>query len=114
MNMNIADVQILFERIMRLGELNGGQTVKAVFGVDDAIYIGVMLILMVVSTTLSILLAPKPPSAKAATLEDFSAPTAEQDRPIPVIFGTVWITGPNVVWYGDLRTEGIPAPGGKK
>jgi hypothetical protein len=41
-------------------------------------------------------------------------PTAEQDRPIPVIFGTVWITGPNVVWYGDLRTEGIPAPGGKK
>jgi hypothetical protein len=112
--MNATDFVNIIERVMRLGELNGGHTVNAVFGVDDAIYIGIMLVLMVVSTALQILLAPKPPSAKAATLEDFSVPTAEQDRPIPVIFGTVWITGPNVVWYGDLRTEGIPAPGGKK
>lgn len=51
------------------------------------------------------LLAPKPDEPKPATIDDFDAPTAEEDRSIPVVFGTVWITGPNVVWYGDLKIK---------
>jgi hypothetical protein len=31
-----------------------------------------------------------------------------------VIFGTVLITGPNVVWAGDLRVDPIKKNGGKK
>jgi hypothetical protein len=109
--MDILDRLIMaLNTLSHLGELYQGHYV----GADGGASLVVMLILMIVSTALQLLLAPKPPSAKAATLEDFDVPTAEQDRPIPVIFGTVWITGPNVVWYGDLRTEGIPAPGGKK
>ncbi len=63
---------------------------------------------------MSVALAPKPPQPKPASLSDFDVPTAEEGRPIPVVFGTVTITGPNVIWYGNLRTEAIRKKGGKK
>jgi hypothetical protein len=71
-------------------------------------------IVLVVSTAISIALAPKPPSPKPATLADFDVPTAEEGRPIPVVFGTKVIRGANVVWYGDLSTQAIRKKGGKK
>jgi hypothetical protein len=57
---------------------------------------------MVAATIISIALAPRPPRPKSAALEDFQVPTAEEGRAIPVVFGTIRITGPNVIWYGDL------------
>lgn len=74
----------------------------------------VQLILLVVSYFVSAALAPKPPMPKPAALEDFDIPVAEQGRPIPVVFGTVTLTGANVLWYGDLRTTAIKENGGKK
>lgn len=65
----------------------------------------IQLAILVVTTLLSKALAPKPPKQKPATLDDFEIPTAEEGRPIPVAFGTNLITGPNVVWYGDLGTK---------
>lgn len=65
------------------------------------------LIYFVITTVLTIALAPKPPTPKAATLTDFSLPTADQGRNIPVIFGTCNITGSNCVWYGDLTTSQV-------
>jgi len=54
---------------------------------------------------LSELLRPKPQleNAKAAGLDDFKFPTASEGRSIPLVWGTVKIKGPNVVWYGDLQ-----------
>ena len=72
------------------------------------------LILLIVSYYVSAALAPKPPKPKPAALEDFDIPVAEQGRPVPVVFGTMLITGPNVLWYGDLRTTPIKSKGGKK
>ncbi len=72
------------------------------------------LALLVVSYFISAALAPKPPKPKPAALEDFDIPVAEQGRPIPVVFGTMLLTGPNVLWYGDLRTTAIQEKGGKK
>lgn len=72
------------------------------------------LIVLVVSSLISYALAPKPPKPKPAALEDFDIPVAEQGRPVPVIFGTVLVKGPNVLWYGDLRSTAIKAKGGKK
>ena len=72
------------------------------------------LLLLVVSYFVSAALAPKPPKPKPAALEDFDIPVAEQGRPIPVVFGTVTLTGANVLWYGDLRTTEIKEKGGKK
>lgn len=69
---------------------------------------------IVVSTLISMALAPKPPRPKPAELSDVDAPTAEEGRPIPVVFGMVLIKGPNVVWYGDLAAEPIKKNGGKK
>lgn len=74
----------------------------------------VQVILWVVSAVLSYLLAPKPQNAKPAGLGDVNAPTAEEGREIPVLFGTRDFSGPNVVWYGDLRTTPIKSSGGKK
>jgi len=67
-------------------------------------------------SAISYALNPRPRSEapKAAGLDAFSLPTAEEGRPIPVIFGTVLITGPNVVWAGDLRIDPIRKKGGKK
>ncbi len=73
----------------------------------------VQLALFVLSAVVSAMLAPKPPVPKKASLVDFDVPSAEQDRAIPVIFGKVRVTGPNVVWYGDLNTIAIKG-GGKK
>lgn len=46
---------------------------------------------------------PKIESARPATLGQFDFPTATEDRPIPIVWGTVSLDGPNVGWYGDLR-----------
>lgn len=70
--------------------------------------------LLLISYFVAVALAPKPPKPKPASLEDFDIPTAEQGRPIPVVFGTNLISGPNVIWYGDLGVEPIKSKTGKK
>lgn len=72
------------------------------------------LVVMVVATLVSQALAPKPPEPKPASLSDVDVPTAEEGRPIPVVFGAVLLRGANVVWYGDLEADPIKKRGGKK
>lgn len=77
-------------------------------GIETIIY-WVIAIIAVVALT------PRPQNnTKPATLDDIQAPTAEDGREIPVLFGTRLLSGPNVVWYGDLRTQAIKSKGGKK
>ncbi|QQK88547.1 hypothetical protein [Vibrio phage PH669] len=52
-------------------------------------------------------MSPRTQAIKPAGLDEFQAPTAEVGREIPVAFGTVDVRGPNVVWYGDLRSTPI-------
>ncbi len=56
---------------------------------------------------LSYLLRPKPKAPPAGQIEESGVPMATAARPIPKIYGTVWVKSPNVVWYGDLKTEPI-------
>lgn len=67
------------------------------------------LLLFAGTLILSEVLRPKPKfeNAKAATLSEFEVPTATEGRPVPVIWGTVKVASPNVVWYGDLITQAI-------
>ena len=69
----------------------------------------VTLILWAATFILSELLKPKPniENARPAGLGDFAFPTATEDRTVPLVWGTVKIDGPNVVWYGDLIQEPI-------
>jgi hypothetical protein len=73
------------------------------------------IVILVAALVLSRVLAPKPPKPqKPASLEEFDAPIAEAGVPIPVVFGEVLLSGPNVVWYGDLSSDPIKSKGGKK
>lgn len=65
------------------------------------------IIIAVASYFLNLVLAPKPQNAKPASLEDFDIPTAEEGIEIPVVFGTVNIRNPNVMWYGDFDSDAI-------
>lgn len=59
-------------------------------------------------------LAPKPQSQKPAGIDEIKLPTAKEGREIPIVFGCRRVSGPNVVWYGHLKTVPIKAKGGKK
>ena len=63
--------------------------------------------MLIGSLILGELLRPKPQEQKAASLKDFSIPTADESRAIAVVCGTVKIDGANVVWYGDLKSQKI-------
>lgn len=76
-------------------------------------YIALGIALIAVAA--SIFIRPnKAEPPKAATLSDFTIPTAEEGRSIPVLFGTRMISGANVTWYGDLGKRAIVKESGKK
>lgn len=70
--------------------------------------------ILIASAAISIALAPKARPPKPAALSEVDAPVAEEGKELPVVFGTVWIKSPNVIWYGDLRSQPIRKKGGKK
>lgn len=53
---------------------------------------------------LGYLLMPKPKN-DPSTVEDMQNPTADAGRPLPVVFGEIKITGPNIIWWGDKYTN---------
>ena len=69
----------------------------------------ITLLIYAVLFVLSDLLAPKPEleNAKPAGLGDFQFPTATEQRKVPLLWGTVKLSGPNVVWWGDLLQDPI-------
>ena len=71
-------------------------------------------VVFVVALVASFAMMPKPQSRPPAGLGDIKAPTAEEGREIPVLFGTRDIRGPNVVWYGDFKAVAVKKKGGKK
>lgn len=74
----------------------------------------IQIAILIVSLVVSYALAPKQTIPPPAALVDFSVPTAEEGRPIPVVLGEEIITGSNVLHYGDLRSTPIKSKGGKK
>jgi hypothetical protein len=69
----------------------------------------IQLIVLVFLTVLMEILRPKPEftDAKPSGIGDFQLPTASEDRRVPLLWGTVKVKGPNVVWYGDLYQQPI-------
>lgn len=68
----------------------------------------------VVALVVAYAATPKPQSTPPAGLNEIDVPTAEDGREISVLFGSRVIRGPNVVWYGHLRTTPVIKEGGKK
>lgn len=71
-----------------------------------------VILIFVGSTVLSALLQKRPKDVQPAGLSDFQVPTAQEGRVIPVIYGTVLNSGPNVVWWGDLDIHKITQKSG--
>lgn len=65
-----------------------------------------VIALFVLSMVMAARMQPKAEKPTAAGLEDFSFPSAAE-RPIQVLAGTRRLSGPNVLWYGDLRNSAI-------
>lgn len=72
------------------------------------------IIVFVVALVLVVSMIPKPESRPPPGLGDIKAPTAEEGREIPVLFGTKDVEGPNVVDYGDFAAVPVYKEGGKK
>lgn len=62
------------------------------------------IFLWIVTTIISYALQPKPPKPQPGRV-DF--PTVEEGRKIGVLFGSGWIDGPHIFWWGDVRTTAI-------
>ena len=73
----------------------------------------VQLVILVIAIIAAVALQPKPPGRKPSSLEEIDIPTADEGRPIPVVYGTVVTKSPNVVWYGDLGYQPVKQKGGK-
>ena len=69
------------------------------------------LVVFVAAFVIAYATMPKPQRPTVGTL---TAPTAEEGRPIPVLFGSRWIAQANVVWYGNIATTAVTAESGKK
>ena len=71
------------------------------------------IVFLIIVIIVAVALQPKPPGVKPATLSEVDAPTAEQGKPVPKVFGTIVVQSPNIVWYGDLSYTKIMSEGGK-
>jgi hypothetical protein len=68
----------------------------------------IAVVMTVASLAISLyqMLSYKPPEAPIPPPQAISfIPTAEQGKPIPVVFGTRIVTQPNVVWWGHAHSE---------
>ena len=75
-----------------------------------------LIIYAIISAVIAYVMRPKPeiPNPDPASIDEFSAPIVNASITIPVFFGEVEFSGPNVAWYGDLKVKEITSEGGKK
>lgn len=59
------------------------------------------LLVGVALMVLSFLIMPKPKPERPEASRDLDNPTSEAGRPIPVVFGTLYVKGGNVIDYMD-------------
>ncbi|MEM7806221.1 MAG: phage tail protein [Pseudomonadota bacterium] len=65
------------------------------------------LAILAITTLISVLLSPRPPSRSPQSLEDANLPVAELGREVPVLFGSRRLDSPQVVWRGNYRNSAI-------
>lgn len=56
---------------------------------------------------LAFIIAPKPKQEQPEASRDLANPTAEAGRPIPVVFGTLYVKGGNVIDYMDKGKQDL-------
>ncbi|WEK03265.1 MAG: hypothetical protein P0Y65_13800 [Candidatus Devosia phytovorans] len=64
---------------------------------------------LIASYMITAMFMPKPETPKPSALEDFDFPQIDDGAPQTVIFGDVWISDWQVLWYGNMRTSAVKA-----
>lgn len=72
------------------------------------------LVIGVALSYLGYLLAPKPKQEQPPSTEDLEEPTSESGRPIPVVFGSVTMSDPNLLGAWDKASVHRTVGGGGK
>lgn len=68
----------------------------------------VYIIISIAMSLASYMLAPKPKTSGAnQSPQTVDIPTVDAGRSIPVVFGTVRVKSPNLLWMGGQRTREI-------
>lgn len=70
--------------------------------------VGTFLLQVLVSLALQVVayvLMPRPRQDQPEETKELDIPTSEAGKPIPVIFGDVTISSPNIIWWGEKRTS---------
>jgi hypothetical protein len=62
------------------------------------------LVIGLAISVIGYIIMPKPKAEKSQDVTDLDNPTAEAGRPIPVVFGELWVTSPNCLWFGEKET----------
>jgi hypothetical protein len=70
---------------------------------DWVVYIIVAIVMSLVSAALT----PRPKSSGQQSPQAIDVPTVDAGRSIPVVFGTVRLKSPNLLWMGGQRTTEI-------
>lgn len=64
----------------------------------------VWLITVLISIALNVVayvITPKNKAKGTSAVREIEGPTAEDGKPLAMIFGEEWIKSPNVIWTGD-------------
>ena len=72
------------------------------------------LIIGLVLALVTYLMRPKPEPPKPTALKDVNVPVTKEGTEIGVVYGTVWIDSPQIVWYGDYKTTPVKTKQPKK
>ncbi len=56
-------------------------------------------------SVVSYVLTPKPKQPKPNFAKELDDPTADAGREIGVLFGTMTIKSPNILWYGEKSSQ---------
>ena len=65
------------------------------------------IVSMIVSTVITMALAPKPKNADPASMDSFDFPQAEEGTAQAVVFGDCWSRDWVVIGMGNYRTDAI-------
>jgi hypothetical protein len=61
----------------------------------------IAILVAIALQVIAYLITPKPKKEKPPAVKDLEEPTVEAGRPVPVLFGTMTLKSPNILWYGD-------------
>lgn len=75
-----------------------------------------MQVILAVVSAIALYLLRRPPrqDPPPTNLDQLEVPKAEQGDEIGRVYGTIWMTDPQVAWFGDRRAAAVKKRGGKK